>query len=147
MKIINLKIKGKRFVKAVVICLCVGFLIHIIIGIIYPPLRSDRGVKKYVLNIIPVGSSVEDVIEISNTKNWEIHIPLVNVGYFVRDGHPPMLAAFPGGVPWKGITVIGNKTMVVIIGSYFFGSVGVFLGFDENSELVDVAVIRYVSAL
>ena len=113
--------------------LIVGILI--IIAILSNPLRrSEEKIRAMVLKEIPVGTKIDDAIEIINNTRWKIDRISEGYGYEKNINE----------------TQVYNKQMTVHLGSYrnvFVTDVVVFLRFSEKGDLIDVTVRKDVDGL
>jgi len=123
----------------------VSIMLVITIVIFSNPLRRpDSLVRQYVLNLTPIGMSMEDVVEvIEGQEGWKIwHIN--DEGGYLSQG--PLVPGWPVS-SLSGRSVIGEKSIRANIGEYQYllvTSVTVFWGFDENSELIEVEIWKTV---
>ncbi len=135
-----IKIKMKR----VILIVLAGFILGTAIVVLANPLRkSEERIRKDMLEIFPVGTEMNDVIKtVNNNKDWEIGWINEDSGYGIG----------PAGIPGEGYTTtIGETSMRIYIGeyrySYFFvADVVVYLGFDEDAKLIDLAVRKYIDS-
>ena len=107
-----------------------------------PLLRSEKHIRNKMLKLIPVGTSMEDVIKIiERNKKWEIEYTSHEHGYSMYGGRPSEPS--PEEARAKEDTYIGEKSMRVYLGEYriiFDTGVIVFIGFDGDSKLVNLHV-------
>jgi hypothetical protein len=137
--------KRKKYFPIIVIVMCAVVSLTFIIAFLSSPLHWPKGLnKRYVLWITPVGTSWEEVIQIAEDKNWEIRRTWDDVGYSMLTGSPRVATKYITD-NYGYDSVIGVKSMEIFIGTYRFGSIGVFFGFDEDDKLLDVDVIKHVS--
>jgi len=104
--------------------------------------RSEERIRTVMLNHTPIGMSMDEVIGvIENNDNWEIRRTRDH-GYAIRSGVPDIT------IMRGDKNIVGVKAMEVTIGSYnFFFVAGkmtvyVFYAFDEDSKLIDIAVVK-----
>ena len=112
----------------------------IIISVLSNPLiRSSKQIRKDLLKLTPVGTSMEDVLSvIENNKKWIVRMTDEDSGYFINE-NGVMIHALPG----ISHTVVGKKSIRVFLGKYFMGVyVDAWYGFDENSNLIDIGVFK-----
>ena len=110
------------------------------------PLRwSKESIKARMLTLIPIGTSLEEVISvIEDNSKWKLLYSVRNYGYFCRNGIPYRSA------PINDDYAVGVKSIEVYLGEYravFATGVTVFYGFDEDSNLVDIAVLKETDSL
>ena len=105
------------------------------------PLRkSIEEIREYLLEFTPTGMSMDDVTEVIIKQEWGIRLIDHGSGYVVSRW------GTPGNI---GDTIIGEMSMVVTIGYYldfFETAVSAYYGFDENSNLIDIAVRKDTDA-
>lgn len=110
-----------------------------------PLRRSQNYIKNDILKITPIGTKMEDVINIIKDKRqWEIDYISYDHGYN-RPGKPD-----PSDIALGRETIVGEKSIRVFVGEYtnvFTTSVTVFWGFDDNSRLIDVYVWKDTDSL
>jgi hypothetical protein len=139
----------KRIVFLVIILAII--ITAVIIFLLNPLRRSEERIRADMLELTPIGTSVEELIRvIEGNRNWEIR-QTRDIGYSMMHGFPEMPR-------WNHITreylirndtIVGVTSMEVIIGDYnwlpflFRRSVTIFYGFDEDSNLVDIAIRKY----
>jgi hypothetical protein len=108
-----------------------------------PLRRSEKSIRRSMLKLTPVGTSMKDVIGvIESNENWDYHIQ--DNGYIFARGTPYR------GSPINTKSVVGVKSIVVYIGQYrafFLTDVSVFYAFDEDSKLIDIAVLKETDSL
>ena len=110
------------------------------------PLRkTEERTRLDMLRLTPIGTSMEDVLALIESKsNWEIahNGRIWDKGYAMVNGRP--------SGPYGDTPRVGVKSMEVYIGSFWFvfkHTVAVFYGFDDDSKLVDIAVLHYVDGI
>ena len=123
--------------KKIIICvLIVIILIVLAVTVIImsnPLRRSAKNMRKDILELVPIGSSMEDVIKVIESKEeWEWK------GYIAPVGYP---------LEGNSYISIGEKSIRAELGQYqglrwsfLKVYVTVFWGFDENDKLIDVRV-------
>ena len=120
----------------------------VIILISNPLWKSEARIATNLLHIMPVGTSMEDVISIvENHKSWTIRFISYDRGFIMGPSGPEM-----GGEPDGRRTLIGEKAMRLHLGqyyAYFFiqTDVSAFIAFDENSNLVRIVVRKSMNVL
>ena len=114
----------------------------IILSYLTNPLRRPEGqIREDILEITPIGTSMEDVIKIiENNKKWEAPRIFNECGVSYADlGWPSK----PDDLALGKITVIGEKSIRTIFGRYqafFQVLVDVHWAFDENAKLIDIFI-------
>ena len=108
--------------------------------LVNPLLRSNEGIRRYMLKSTPIGMSMEDVVRIiGDNTNWRI-TETNDTGYTLINGIPSF---FPRNLPSSTGTIVGEKSLRVYIGDYrifFITSVEVYYGFDAELKLIDITV-------
>lgn len=122
--------KKKRIIILAIIVTVV--LIVIAVESFNPIRKSDEEITEYILTLIPMGSSIEEVIDVIEARKiygWK------------WDGR-----VFSVGILYGSIFDLeerGSSSIKVKLGTYL-GSFPTFVfaefGFDENSKLIDVFV-------
>ena len=104
-------------------------------------------IRMHMLMRMPVGTKMERVIKVvERNRKWKIDAINNDSGYRLRYGTPAFVT--PYNIHLGG--AIGTQSIRAYLGKYtlvFRVDVVVFFGFDENSRLVDLHVIKYVDAL
>ena len=134
------KKRGKKNHKIFYIILAIIILV-VLAPIINPIRRTDEALRRYLLEITPIGTSVEEVISIvSDRKRWTIAEKQdFGVVFLAGDMSPHR------GGPSEGRRVIGQQAVWVDLGTYygiFEVYVSAFFAFDENGELIDIFIRR-----
>jgi len=121
--------KKKRIIILAIIVTVV--LIVIAVESFNPIRKSDEEITEYILTLIPKGSSMEEVIDVIESRKiygWK------------WDGR-----IFPHGIDRGLYPSYGSWSIKVNLGTYL-GSFPTFVlakfGFDENSKLIDVFVYK-----
>ena len=125
----------KKSIRFFAFILCIVLVITIITMAVNPLRRSEKTIREQVLAVVPITTSMDLAIEsINNNTNWEIVWISNDHGYTLDDS----------GRPWVGMeNSIGVMSMCVHLGTYrtlFSTDVIAFLAFDNNSNLIDVAI-------
>ena len=107
-------------------------------------MKSDRRIRKDILKLTPIGSSMEEVVKVvENNEKWEIDWIWDNRGYGIdKNGIP--------GEPDEDSNLVGAKSISADIGCYYIPLktyVTVYWGFDENSKLIEIAVRKDIDTL
>lgn len=129
----------KKIVYSTLIVLLSIILVLVIIMFLNPLRRSEEQIKRNMLKLTPIGTSMEVVISIIDGNKWKYHVR--DYGYFFIHGLPSRHASRPA---------IGVKSIDAYLGEYrtiFLTGVSVFYGFDEDSILIDIAVLKEVDGL
>lgn len=128
------------------IILAVTILI-VMTPIINPIRRTDGMVRRYLLNFMPIGTSMENVIRIAEDKNrWMIRVVNDDFGVVIGTRHMnPLRGVSPD--TGREIIVIGQRAVEVHLGTYkalgfVRTDVTAFFAFDENGELIDIFIRR-----
>ena len=120
----------KKRVSLILVALVV--IIPVFITFLVNPLTKPKGwIRKDLLKLTPIGTSIKDVINIAEiNKIWEYYHINENNGYEVdKDGHK--------------IIIPGLELINVDLGKYFRGIyVSAHYDFDEKSKLIDITVFK-----
>ena len=146
---INLKraqiIMKKRKIFLTVVIASTLTLGGIAISILSNPIRrTENSIRNYLLQMTPVGTSMEDVIYIINGNNqWEVRDIRENEGVAVhiREGRRPEPTRFV--MDYSSTVFVGERSVNVHLGSYrvvLITRVTAFYAFDENGELMDIFI-------
>jgi len=125
--------------KVLIICVCTMSLVFLII-LMNPLRRSEEHIRERMLKLTPVGTSIEDVVEIINKRGWS-NDGVLDRGYGLANGGTPTIyTSYFTNEP-----VIGTKSIRANIGEYhaymiIYTWVFCYWGFDENSRLIDIAI-------
>jgi hypothetical protein len=118
-----------------------------VITILNPLCRSEEIIKEKMLRLLPVGMRMDDAITvIDENDGWVIFNIDYKNGYSVDRGYPSEAGFFDRDAS----SIVGEKYISVLIGEYrviFVRSVVVFIGFDEESKLIDLHVRKDVDSL
>ena len=115
-------------------------VLTVFVAVLLNPLRwPERSIREKMLTLTPIGTKMDDVINIiDENKEWKKY-PVRNYGYYYYDGQPSR------HYTEREDRVVGVKSMYVYIGEYrmiFATDVTVFYGFDMDSKLIDIAVLK-----
>ena len=130
--------------KKVTISIILFLVIVIIVTMLNPIRRSTGHIRESLLTLMPIGTSMEDVIKVIEGKSkWKRMFVSDDGGYYVGYGYPS------GAV--KGTTV-GVKSIYVLLGTYntymFIDTyVEAFWGFDEEGKLIEIDVRKSYDVL
>jgi len=122
-------------------------LLIITVPMFINPLRRPQGIlKNYILQLTPIGTNIEDVIEIIEMRRtWEI----LNINFDSGYLHPgPQIPGWP--TAQSGASIIGEQS-ISIFGNYraFYylflnKTVYIFWGFDADGKLIKVYVDKFI---
>lgn len=122
----------------------IALIVCSIFVIISNPLRkSNEEIKEAVLSIIPLGTNIDDAIELIEGENWTVR-SIVDNGVGFDDDNKP---SEPG---MNDVRVLGEKSIRVHMGDYrspFVTSVVAFFYFDDEARLIGVAIRKDVDSL
>jgi hypothetical protein len=132
--------------KTVLIASAIFLLIGLVTGAVMLERKSnpiwwkDGEIGKWIFEKIPLGTSMDEAVEIIGNNNWRID-GIHDFGYRIWHGQPRFgtLGETPGN---PAPPTICSKTVVVTLGYYPFdsGVVQVYFGFDGDGHLVVVTV-------
>jgi len=137
--------------KPIKIVLIISLVMAIIIGVqmlINPLYRLPANIENYVLRLTPLGTSMEDIVEIiSNIDKWEIRFIDYENGFW-KQGRP--IPDYPKDERER--IIIGEKS-IKAVGSYrafysFFlleSVANIYWGFDADGKLIEVYVAKYIA--
>ncbi len=149
----------KKTVKCFLIILAVIVMLPFLafggLLLFVPISRPNDSVRNYVLRQIPTGTSWDDTLEIIDKKGWEIELTDIEHGLRINYGAGNAYFAsddemLNGVEEPENIRIVGTKAMFVELGEFyapFHTAVFAWLAFDENNELVEVAIRRDIDAL
>jgi hypothetical protein len=142
--------------KKITIYISTAFLVAIVIAVVVVlsnPLRSsNESIRTTMLKLTPIGTSMKDVVEVvEGNEKWEISSKR-DYGYLLINGLPsfPYFSPIEESVYEYQHPIIGEKSMRVYLGEYrtiFIIGVSVFYAFDENSKLINIAVLKETDSL
>jgi len=117
-----------------------AIILAVIIMVWSNPLRRPtEQIRENMLRLTPIGTSIEDVINlIERNDKWEISRLNHERGYSISHEIPNR---------GSGGTIVGEKSIELYLGYYYYQilfqtGVTVFYGFDKDSKLVDIAVLK-----
>ena len=131
--------KSDIFILSSAAVFALAIILAITIPIMQNPLRRPNpSVRKYVLSVTPIGMSMDDARAAIIEQKWGIAYESIEYGYL--DSRLP-----------AGQRIIGEKHIQADIGTYramliFPMSVTVYWGFDGDGKLIDVCVVKILSA-
>ena len=121
----------------------------VVIVLLSNPLRSpEERIRTDLLEVMPIGTSMEDVISIVEShKRWNISARILyDIGITMGPRGPSR------GIPLSDEEVIGEKSIRIHLGQYLAPifiqtDVTAFVAFDENAELIEIAVRKSMNVL
>ncbi|MCL2420799.1 MAG: hypothetical protein FWD03_02990 [Defluviitaleaceae bacterium] len=129
--------KKREMVKKVIwifTIIAIMLIIGLVAIILSNPLRrSSEQIRADILEITPIGMSMEDVLNIiEDNDQWEIRRVSYDFGFYKQ-------------APNERPRTVGEKSITVRKGHYRsilmeIIVIDVFWGFDENSQLIDIWV-------
>lgn len=138
--------KTKKNIRYIFIAILLIVLIMVTVIMFNPLRRSKERIREQMLELIPIGTNMEDAIEIidSNTK-WDSVIINTNNGYILRyAGTTNEYPDFPpSSENMESDGTIGEQSIYFHMGGYrniIAVSVVVYLGFDENGKLINAHI-------
>jgi len=143
--------KKRKKIFLIFLIITLILILLLIVMLIFNPMynpfdplrRSERKIKEEVLELTPIGSSMEEVIRvIENNERWNVSYINHDLG-FARPGPPDPEDVAQG----SNVTIVGEKSIEVILGTYsgfttFKTYVSTYWGFDENENLIDIYVYK-----
>ena len=126
-----------------IVSICIMMVIVAVIAS-DPLRRSNTHIREQVLKITPIGTNMENVIEIiENNDKWEIENVYYGSDYTNQKPLSPELPTESEGSPtWdKSILVLGGEYRTI-----FITSVTIFWEFDEDSKLIEINIRAYIDA-
>jgi len=121
----------------------------VVMGMITNPIRrTNVGVRRDLLRNIPIGTSLEDAINIAEKNNrWTIRVVRERFGVVLEEHLTPSRAPFSTD---QISNAIGKKSIEIHLGHYSMilrVDVTAFLAFDENNELIEIFILREYDGL
>jgi hypothetical protein len=125
----------KKYMIFILISIILIILMAVMIVLSNPHRKSEERIRKAMLELTPIGTSMENVIKlIESHKKWKIKKTSYEHGYGIDKW----------GTPGENRNIyIGVKSIKVYLGCYGIiinTSVTVYWGFDEDGNLIDIAV-------
>ena len=126
----------KKIIIGVLLILFAIIVTAVIMVLSNPLRRSAERIRDDMLELTPIGMSMEDVLEIIESNDrWEIKFVSHDFGFYRQEPNEPR-------------RTIGRQSIRAYTGRYRnlpfvlwdVIVVDVFWGFDENSELIDIWV-------
>ncbi len=159
--LIRLTGSKRIFVKIIGFIALTVILVVVVTETSNPLRRSNEQIKESILELTPIGTNKEQIIaEIEANKQWHKNkykdlyenmfdgkYQHFDYGYAIRNGM--LLIRYHGG-QYDDSEMIGKEAMKAPIGTYtnfaygfpFDTTVYVYWAFDENSNLVDIAITK-----
>ena len=137
----------KCIMGIILLLLAIILLVDLIPQIINPIQRPTNMLRNYILRITPLGTSLDDVVDIINSKDEWGSANLRDYGLYPANPTEPYMED-------RERTRIGEKTVGTHVGRYrslrsffFLSEVGVaiFWAFDANDALIDVHIWKVAS--
>ncbi|MCR4686647.1 MAG: hypothetical protein K5659_03695 [Lachnospiraceae bacterium] len=151
MKILNSK-NIKKVMCIIGILVLIPFVTLFFYFIFVPLGRTDKGVQKYVLRRVPIGTDYKEVLNIIEQQSWRITDVdndgglLINETYYTASfaSYSTDLERF---VKQPNIRLSGVKAVLVRLGEFYIPAptvVYAYMAFDENDQLLEVVIRRDV---
>ncbi len=146
----------KIFLIVLVIIVCLPFLTLGALWIFVPISRPNNAVCSYVLTYIPKGTSWDDTLKIIEKRKWTVEQTELEYGLLLNDNGAIRFATDESiktvvrNNAQSRTRHVGVKAMCVELGEFyapFHTAVFAYIAFDENDELVEVAIRRYIDSL
>ena len=145
--------KNRKLRKITFIILISPFVLilltYSILFITTPISRSNKSVREYVLDTIPLGTSYNDTTEIINSHDkWKFKYEYIDHGLILHDNYQAIDLS-KSYIEEQDIDVIGEKMICIKLGEYyspFYTVTFAYLAFNETDELIEVGIIRDVDA-
>ena len=114
----------------------------VVVGLILNPLlRTEAGVRRCLINIMPIGSSMEDVtFAVAANDSWTIRSMGAGISL-----HPQRLTPTRGVGGDSRFPVVGSRSVEVHLGTYRHITrvdVTAFFAFDGNGDLIEIFVVK-----
>ena len=113
---------------------------------INPLLRTEASIRRHLLSMMPVGTSMEEVIRtVENNESWMIRVVRDNVGV-VLDPKIHVPTNMHPTERTKDEHIIGNKSIIAHLGTYSVIvriDVVAFFAFNEDGELIEILIKKY----
>ena len=134
--------KRSKVFRIVFYILIIIFLVVMAL-IINPILRTEASIRRQLLRITPIGTSMEEVISIADDNaRWTIDNIREDGGVSLLSGTRVPTRRAPGD---PRFSVIGEQSVRIHLGTFQFiirFDVTAFYAFDENGELIEILVRR-----
>lgn len=154
-----MKINIKKALKPILIILVAivmfPFFTFGVLLLVVPISRSNEAVRNYVLRQIPMETNWDDTMKIIDEKNWAIEHTDLKHGLLIYDSAEAVEFATDYAMELREKApsesrVAGVKAMFIELGEYyapFHTAVFAYLAFDENNELIEVAIRRDIDSI
>jgi hypothetical protein len=128
-----MKIQNKKVISIISIILLIAIIINL-----NPMRRSNKWIREYIFKTTQIGMKIDEVENIIISKDWNIYYIDNNNGVYINNEGEPSESYFE-------VPRIGNKSIKAVIGKYktmliIDTYVICYWAFDENSELIDIAI-------
>jgi hypothetical protein len=125
-----------------------GALLLWVITLFSNPLRkSETYIREYLLKLTPLGTDMDDVIDIIKAKNkWKIFYVDNSIGYYLSPNGRPS----EGARVYPETSIVGKKSIRVVLGIYglvFKTGVSAYYGFDEMNLLIEISIKKDTDTL
>ena len=124
-------IQKNKYIKRIFISLVLAFIfmMGVAMPIINPLYRSEEKIREYVLEITPIGTSMNEVLAvIEKQEKWDYYRVNHEMGYRSDSS--------------SEYTIVGEKYITVRLGMtwWFVYDVYAYLGFDSAGKLIDARI-------
>jgi hypothetical protein len=125
-------------------------LIVIVVNLLNPLAKSEEQIRADMLKLTPIGTSIDDVREvIERNRRWKFRYYYPDSGYLLVHGRPRRGSSSTGeyvGVKHMEVLIGTSGVTISTRGIRFNVAVSVFYAFDENSNLIGIAVLSDADA-
>ena len=112
-----------------------------IISLTHPLGGKEEKIRENLLITMPLGTTMDDVVKIIESNEWDEY-KIFDYGYAIIGGFPK--SAYQNEYDSDRDSIIGNKHIKATIGKYWSPLIEVYvmvyLGFDEESKLIEISV-------
>lgn len=112
-----------------------------------PLMRPSANIRRYLLQITPINTSIEDVICIANSNpNWSIITVREEHGFTLQPRTFSPMRIHPAAMT-REFPIVGERSVIVHLGTYHAPmrvDVTAFYAFDENGKLIEILVLKEV---
>ena len=137
-----MKKRSKVFRIVFYILIIIFFVVMALI--INPLLRTEAGIRRYLLRATPIGTSMEEIIRVADDNaRWTIRSIRGNAGVTLHPTIPSLPTRNEPGD--RGFSVVGEQSVRIHLGTFQLivrFDVTAFYAFDENGELIEIFVRR-----
>ncbi|MCR4686654.1 MAG: hypothetical protein K5659_03730 [Lachnospiraceae bacterium] len=138
------------------VILVIVLLLMLLVGIHFlnPLTHSNNSVKKYVLRTIPIGTTYDEVLKITEKKGWEIEYENENRGLMVIVSEDR--AIYYDDYELDAINenpnlrISGSKSLQVLLGEYynpFPAAVYAWMVFDDQGKMTELFISRDIDGI